>query len=104
MACFRQSKRRAAMFMELILNQPASSGWMVALQNRASEAVEPAYDELARLLPAQPILSLDESPTKEGKHKAWVWTFVAQTFTLFACRTSRARRPRQNLPLLSRRI
>ena len=90
MACFRQSKRRAAMFMELILNQPASSGWMVALQNRASEAVEPAYDELAGLLPAQPILSLDESPTKEGKRKAWVWTFVAQTFTFFACRTSRA--------------
>jgi transposase len=90
MACFRQSKRRAAMFMELILNQPASGGWMVALQNRASEAVEPAYEELARLLPAQPILALDESPTKEGKLKAWVWTFVAKTFTLFACRTSRA--------------
>ncbi len=90
MACFRQSKRRAAQFLGMILNQPASSGWMVALQNRAAEAVAPAYDELAGQLPAQPALHIDESPTKEGSDKAWVWTFVAEAFTFFACRTSRA--------------
>ena len=90
MACFRQSKRRAAQFLSMILNQPASSGWMVALQNRAAEAVQPAYDELAGRLPAQAALHVDESPTKEGQAKAWIWTFVASTFTFFACRTSRA--------------
>jgi transposase len=90
MACFRQSKRRAAQFLGLILHQPASSGWMVALQNRAAEAVRPAYDELAQQLPTQPALHIDESPTKEGQDKAWVWTFVAGAFTFFACRTSRA--------------
>jgi transposase len=90
MACFRQSKRRAAAFLGLILHQPASAGWMVVLQNRAAEAVQPAYDELAGQLPAQPALHVDESPTKEGQAKAWVWTFVAGAFTFFACRTSRA--------------
>ena len=90
MACFRQSKRRAAQLLSMILNQPASSGWLVALQRRAAEAVQPAYDELAQQLPGQPALNIDESPTKEGKAKAWVWTFVAATFTFFACRTSRA--------------
>jgi len=90
MACFRQSKRRAAAFLGLILHQPASCGWMVALQDRAAEAVWPAYDELAGRLPDQPVLHVDESPTKEGKAKAWVWTFVAGAFTFFACRTSRA--------------
>ncbi len=34
MACFRQSKRRAAQFLGTILNQPASAAWMVVLQNR----------------------------------------------------------------------
>ena len=91
MACFRQSKRRAAEFLSIILNQPASAGWMVLLQNRAAEAVEPAYNELAAQLPVQAILHIDESPTKEGKAKAWVWTFVAATFIFFACRLSRAR-------------
>jgi transposase len=90
MACFRQSKRRAAQFLSLILNQPASAGWMVLLQSRAAEAVEPAYDELAGALASQAVLNVDESPTKEGPAKAWVWTFVAATFTFFACRTSRA--------------
>jgi transposase len=90
MACFRQSKRRAAQFMSMILNQPASAGWMVLLQNRAAAAVQPAYDELAGQLATQAVLHIDESPTKEGPAKAWVWTFVAATFTLFTCRTSRA--------------
>jgi transposase len=90
LACFRQSKRRAALFLSMILNQPASAGWLVTLQDRAAEAVQPAYDELAAALPAQAVLHLDESPTKEGPAKAWIWTFVAHTFTVFACRLSRA--------------
>jgi transposase len=90
MACFRQSKRRAAQFMSMILNQPASAGWMVLLQHRAAQAVKPAYDELAAHLATQAVLHIDESPTKEGPAKAWVWTFVAATFTFFSCRTSRA--------------
>ncbi len=90
MACFRQSKRRAAQFMGMILNQPASAAWMVLLQNRAAAAVQPAYDELAGQLATQAVLHIDESPTKEGPAKAWVWTFVAATFTFFSCRTSRA--------------
>jgi transposase len=89
MACFRQSKRRAAQFLSMILNQPASPGWLVRLQDRAAEAVQPAYAALANQLPVQPVLRIDESPTKEGSRKAWVWTFVAGLFTFFACRTSR---------------
>jgi len=90
MSCFRQSKRRAALFLSMILNQPASPGWMVSLQTLAAEAVQPAYDELVSHLPAEPVLFIDESPSKEGKAKSWIWTFVAATFTLFASRTSRA--------------
>lgn len=89
LSCFRQSKRRAALFLSMILNQPASPGWMVSLQNLAAEAVQPVYDELVRHLPEQAVLHIDESPTKEGKAKSWIWTFVATTFTLFANRTSR---------------
>jgi transposase len=98
MACFRQSKRRAAHFLGLVLNQPACAAWLVTLQNRAAAAVTPAYDELARQLPTQAVLHADESPTKQGPLRAWVWTFVAAAFTFFACRTSRgADVPRQLL-------
>jgi transposase len=90
MSYFRQSKRRAALFLSMILHQPANPGWMVSLQKLVAEAAQPAYDELVRQLPQQAVLYIDESPTKEGNIKSWIWTFVAATFTLFATRTSRA--------------
>lgn len=97
MACFRQSKRRTAQFLSMILNQPASAGWIVNLQNRAAEAVEPAYQELAEHLASQEVLHGDESPTKQGQAKAWLWTFVATSFTFFACRLSRGAEVLQEL-------
>jgi transposase len=90
MACFRQSKRRTAMFLETILGQPCCPAWTVKLQTQATAALRPVYEELAAQLPRQPHLGIDESPTQEARAKAWLWTFVAQKFTVFAARTTRA--------------
>ncbi|MCA1628111.1 MAG: IS66 family transposase [Acidobacteria bacterium] len=89
MGCFRQSKSRTALFLSTILRQPCSTGWVVKLQNQATAALRPAYDELVAQLPRQPTLAIDETPTKEGAHKSWLWTYVAKRFTLFAVRPSR---------------
>ena len=59
-------------------------------QTITTTALQPAYDELVVQLPSQPRLNGDESPTKEGTNKSWLWTFVAATFTVFALRGSRA--------------
>jgi transposase len=91
MGCFRQSKRRTALFLESILNVPCSVGWVVKLQNRATAALRPAYAQLAAALPEQDVLGIDESPTKEGTRKSWLWTFVAKNFTFFAVRPTRKR-------------
>jgi transposase len=90
MAYFRQSKRRTALFLQTLLNQPCCPALTVKLQAQLTAAVRPSYDELAAQLPTQTQLSIDESPTKEQTSKAWLWTFVAKTFTVFAVRTSRA--------------
>ena len=90
MAYFRQSKRRTALFLETLLNQPCCAATVVKMQTLATAAVQPAYEELAAQLPAQEQLSIDESPTKQQNSKAWVWTFVASAFTVFAVRTTRA--------------
>jgi transposase len=90
MGCFRQSKRRVSLFLEQILGQPCSPGWVVKLQNQATAALRPPYVELAGQLPTKEALAIDESPTKEGRVKAWLWTCVAATFTVFALRTTRA--------------
>lgn len=90
MGCFKQSKRRVALFLEQVLNQPCSPGWVVKLQNQGTAALTPAYEELATRLPTEAVLGIDESPTKEGRRKSWLWTFVAGTYTVFALRTTRA--------------
>jgi transposase len=90
MGCFKQSKRRVALFLEQVLNQPCSPGWVVKLQNQATVALTPAYQELAAQLPSEPVLGIDESPTKEARTKSWLWTFVAGAYTVFAHRTTRA--------------
>lgn len=90
MGCFKQSKRRVALFLEQVLNQPCSPGWVVKLQDQATAALLPAYQELAAQLPAEEVLGIDESPTKEARRKSWLWTFVASTYTFFTLRTTRA--------------
>ncbi|MEX0728707.1 MAG: IS66 family transposase [Planctomycetaceae bacterium] len=90
MGCFKQSKRRVALFLEQVLNQPCSPGWVVKLQNQATAALTPAYEELAAQLPSERVLGIDESPTKQARTKSWLWTFVAGTYTLFTLRTTRA--------------
>lgn len=86
MALFRQSKRRTALFVSSVLNIPCSPALTVKHQTLATQALRPAYDELVQALPRQSHLNGDESPTKEGTTKAWLWTFVAQAFTVFALR------------------
>lgn len=90
MGCFKQSKRRVALFLEQVLNQPCSAGWVVKLQNQATAALTPSYEELAAQLPTERVLGIDESPTKEARLKSWLWTFVAGTYTVFALRGTRA--------------
>jgi transposase len=90
MGCFKQSKRRVALFLEQVLNQPCSPGWVVKLQDQATAALTPVYEELAAQLPTEPVLGIDESPTKQAGIKAWLWTFVAGTYTVFTVRTTRA--------------
>jgi transposase len=97
MGCFKQSKRRVALFLEQVLNQPCSPGWVVKLQDQATAGLTPAYQEVAARLPTEAVLGIDESPTKEAKAKSWLWTFVAGTYTVFAVRTTRAATVLQDL-------
>jgi len=90
MALFRQSKRRTALFVSSVLNIPCCPSLTVKHQHIATQALRPAYDDLVQALPEQSHLNGDESPTREGTAKAWLWTFVAQAFTVFALRGSRA--------------
>lgn len=90
MAYFRQSKRRTALFLEDLLGQPCCPALTVKMQNQVSQALAEPYRELNAALNDQPQVFMDESPTKEGAARAWLWTAVAPTFAVFAICLSRA--------------
>ena len=89
MAYFRQSKRRTAAFLATLLGQPCCPALTVKIQDQVTAAARSSYEELAAELPAQGHLNIDETPTKEENGKVWLWTFVAQLFTVFAVRPTR---------------
>src|SRR5262249_44160145 len=65
-AYVRQSKRRTALFLETLLNQPCGPALTVNMQTLVTTALRPAYADLGQQLPTQPTLGIDVSPTKEG--------------------------------------
>ena len=89
MAYYRQSKRRTAEFLSTLLGQPCCPALTVKIQNQVTAALRPSYEALAAELPMQEQLSIDETPSKEENGKAWLWTFVARMFTVFAVRPTR---------------
>ena len=90
MAYFRQSKRRAALFLQDLLGQPCCPALVVKMQNQVAQSLETPYQEVQAALPDEPRVFMDESPTKEGHHKAWLWTAVAPLFAVFVIFRSRA--------------
>lgn len=90
MAYYRQSKRRTAEFLETLLGQPCCAALTVKMQTQVTAAARPAYEELVAALPEEEHVNADETATKEQNGKAWLWTFVAQLFTVFTIRATRA--------------
>ena len=89
MAYFRQSKRRAAAFLDTFLGQPCCPALTVKIQNQVTAALRPSYETLAAQLPTQEQLNIDETGTKQENGKVWLWTFVAHLFTVFTVRATR---------------
>lgn len=91
MGHFRQSKRRAALFLEDLLSIPCSAGWTVKIQKLVGKALADPYEQLRCELAKQEQLFVDESPTKQKDQKAWLWVAAAATFAVFGVFLSRKR-------------
>jgi transposase len=90
MGHFRQSKRMASEFLQDLLNVPCCPSLTVKIQKHVCGALAKPHDELKKALADELNLHMDETPTKQGDTKAWLWTAVAKTFVVFAVFPSRA--------------
>ena len=90
MGMLRQSKRRVSLCCEQLFNVSVSPGLVVKLQNIVTQSTRPAYEELAKQLPQQACVNVDETPTRERNGNAWIWVIVSTSFTVFAVRLTKA--------------
>jgi transposase len=89
MGHFRQSKRRASLFLQDLLKMPCCPSLTVKMQNQVAAAIQVPCEQLKDELGKQDQLFMDESPTKQANKKAWLWTAVAPLFAVFAIFSSR---------------
>jgi len=89
MGHFRQSKRRASLFLQDLLKMPCCPSLTVKMQNQVAAAIQIPYEQLKGELGSQDQLFMDESPTKQANQTAWLWTAVAPLFAVFAIFASR---------------
>lgn len=89
MGHFRQSKRRAAFFLQDFLGMPCCPSLTVKMQNQVAAALERPYEELKASLADERQIFMDESPTKQGDRKVWLWTAISSKCAVFAIFGSR---------------
>jgi transposase len=65
-------------------------GFISQSLDKASQALNKAYDELKEALPSQPMLHSDETGHKENGKRIWTWVFRSKTFAFFAIKVDRA--------------
>lgn len=83
------SKRQIAEGMEDLFEIPISVGSVSAIEQRVSQALEAPVQEARTYVEEQPVKHADETGWKEGAQRAWLWTAVTATVTIFLIHASR---------------
>jgi len=76
-------------FFRDVLKITISRGQLVNLTNKATAAMDCAYQQLLAILPGEDHLNVDETGHKEKGKPLWTWCFRAELYTLFKIDASR---------------
>lgn len=86
----RMPRRVVLRFLEQAMGISISLGSTQKCWEQMSEAVEAPYNELEQLLPAEPVLNVDETGWRQSGDKRWIWALVANSFTFYVVAQARA--------------
>jgi transposase len=86
---YRMSKRMAQAFCADVLGVPVCAGQVCASEAETAAATDPVVQELRDYVREQPA-NVDETGWWQKRQRAWLWTVVTRTATVFAISLSRA--------------
>jgi len=76
-------------FFKDIIKLNVSRGMLCKTVNRVSDALSQSYQQLARRLPNESYLGIDETGHSDNGKKHWTWCFQTKDFTFFHISESR---------------
>jgi transposase len=87
---YHLSKRTTQSVMEDLFGLAMSLGTIAHLEQGTSQAVAEPVAEALVDVQAQPAAYLDETGWRQGQQRAWLWTAVTASVTVFVVRLSRS--------------
>jgi len=97
-ACGHMSYRRIGELLRDVFGLPISGGKLVdCTTDKLSEALRPAYDELAAALRGEDVLGSDETGHYHAGKRFWTWCLRAARFTVFRLDPHRSARVLEDL-------
>jgi transposase len=86
---YRLSKRNIQQLLADCFGVELALGSISALERATSEALREPVAEARRFVREQPVAHVDETGWREANQRAWLWTAVTPTVTVFLIRLSR---------------
>src|SRR5215216_6345594 len=86
---YRLSKREAAQCLDDLFGVQLAVGSVSALEQATSAALEPVVDHAQAAVQQAAVANLDETSWRQTRQRAWVWTVVTATLTIFHINPSR---------------
>lgn len=86
----RLSQRLTVTVLENLFHLEISTGMISKLQRIGQRSLQPVHDEIAEHVRQSEIVHADETSWREVNTKAWLWTAISQSATLFRICPSRS--------------
>jgi transposase len=86
---YRLSKREAAAVLADLFGVRLAVGTISAVEQQVSTALVPVVAEARAAVQTAAVVNLDETGWREGRQRAWLWTAVTATLTVFHIDRSR---------------
>jgi transposase len=86
---YRLSKREAAQCLDDLFGVDLAVGSVSALEQATSAALAPVVDHAQAVVQHAAVANLDETRWRQARQRAWVWTVVTATLTIFHINASR---------------
>ena len=88
---FRLSRRSVQELLADVCGVEMALGSLCALEASTARALAAPYAEAQQAVAAAAVVNVDETPWREERHKAWLWTAVTPVIACFRVDASRSR-------------